>query len=145
MAPLRVILIAAGSTAGLYGATLAWELPPRTLLLIAAWAAIGVILHDFVLAPLCAALGWAGRRIIRGRWWTPVVLASLCSAVLLVLALPVYGRPGAKPDNMTLLDRDYSTGLWLSLAAVWLCVPIYYVVAISVSRLQLPWRRTERT
>ena len=67
-------------------------------------------------APLCAALGFAGRRLIRGRWWTPVAVAALCTVVLALLAVPVYAKPGCAPDNPTVLDRNYPLGLWISLA-----------------------------
>ena len=128
MTAVRVALLLAGFAAGLYGAWLIWEFPLVIIIRIAVWAAAGVLLHDFVFAPLCAALGFAGRRIIRGRWWTPVTVAALCTAVLCLLAIPVYARPGARPDNLTVLDRDYPLGLLLSIALVWACVPIYYLI-----------------
>ena len=28
---------------------------------------------------------------------------------------------------MTVLDRNYPLGLWISLAIVWACVPLYYL------------------
>ncbi len=52
-------------------------------------------------------------------------VTALCSVVLTLLAIPVYGKPGLRPDNPTVLDRDYVRGLWWSLAVVWLCVPAY--------------------
>ncbi len=139
MTALRIALIGAGLAAGVYGAFLLADFQVQTIVNIAVWAAVGVILHDFVFAPLCAAAGWTGRRLIRGRWWTPVAVAALCSAVLVILAIPVYGTPGAKPDNPTVLDRNYPLGLWLSLALVWACVPLYYVV----TTLGVRWRRRE--
>jgi hypothetical protein len=84
-----------------------------------------VVLHDLVFAPVCAVLGWSGHRLLPPRWQSPVAVAALCSVVLVLLAIPVYGRPGMRPDNPTVLDRDYVRGLWWSLAAVWLCVPAY--------------------
>jgi hypothetical protein len=89
----------------------------------------GAVLHDFVFAPLCVALGFTGRRLIRGRWWTPVTVAGLCTVVLGLLAIPVFAKPGLRPDNMTVLNRDYPLGLLLSLTVVWACVPLYYLVA----------------
>jgi hypothetical protein len=41
----------------------------------------------------------------------------------------VYTRPGAIADNPTVVDRDYPLGLWLSLAVLWSCVPVYYLIA----------------
>jgi hypothetical protein len=102
------------------------------------WALVGVVLHDLVFAPVCVALGFAGRRLIPGRWWPPVAVAGFCSVVLVFLAIPVYGKPGLRPDNMTVLDRNYPLGLWVSLGIVWACVPLYYLAA----RL-LPVRQNE--
>ena len=32
-----------------------------------------------------------------------------------------------RPDNLTVLDRNYHAGLWISLAIVWACVPLHLV------------------
>jgi NADH:ubiquinone oxidoreductase subunit 6 (subunit J) len=138
MTAVRVLVMLAGFAAGLYGAWLIWEFPPVIIIRIAVWAGAGVAIHDFVFAPLCAAFGFAGRRLVRGRWWKPVSVAALCTAILALLAIPVYSRPGARPDNMTVLNRDYPLGLWISIAIVWACVPVYY---LAVRRL--PVRQDE--
>jgi hypothetical protein len=114
---------------GAYGAVLLWDNSFEVIVRIAVWAVAGAVLHDFVFAPLCVALGFTGRRLIRGRWWTPVTVAGLCTVVLGLLAIPVFAKPGLRPDNMTVLNRDYPLGLWVSLAVVWACVPLYYLVA----------------
>jgi len=123
----RVILMLLGLALGAYGAVLVWENPPVIIMRILVWAALGVILHDLVFAPLCVALGFAGRRLIAGKWWPPIAVAAFCSVVLVFLAIPVFGKPGMRPDNMTVLDRDYPLGLWISLAIVWAAVPLYYL------------------
>jgi hypothetical protein len=129
-----MILIGVGLVFGGYGAVLVWENPPVIIMRIVVWALVGVVLHDAVFAPLCVALGFAGRRLIPRKWWPPVVLAAFCSVVLVFLAIPVYGKPGMRPDNMTVLDRNYSLGLWISLATVWACVPLYYLAARLLRR-----------
>ena len=134
----RIVLLAAGLAAGLYGAWLLWEFPAVIIVRIAVWAGVAAVVHDFVFAPLCAALGFAGRKLVNGRWWTPATVAGLCTVVLALLAVPVYARPGARPDNLTVLDRNYPLGLWVSLAVVWACVPVYYVIA-----RRLPVRQNE--
>ncbi|MBU8824269.1 hypothetical protein KL859_15500 [Mycolicibacterium goodii] len=121
----RVVLAALGVVIGGYGAVLLWENPPVILTRIVVWALVAVLVHDLVFAPACAALGWSSGRVLPPRWQSPVALAAVCSAVLVLLAIPVYGKPGLRPDNATVLDRDYVRGLWWSLAAVWLCVPAY--------------------
>jgi uncharacterized membrane protein len=128
MTAARILLMAAGFAVGLYGAWLLWQFPMAIIIRIAIWAGAGVVVHDFVFAPLCAAVGFAGQRIIRGRWWKPATVAALCTVVLVLLAFPVYSRPGAHADNMTVLDRNYPLGLWVSLAIVWACVPVYYLI-----------------
>ncbi|MGD9618943.1 MAG: hypothetical protein AB7G47_00420 [Mycolicibacterium sp.] len=138
MTALRVLLVLAGVGIGSYGATLLWDNSLTVLLRIMAWALVGVVVHDFVFAPLCAAAGLAGRRIIPSGWRSPVSVAALCSVVMVVLAIPVYSRPGARPDNPTVLDRNYPLGLWIALAVVWACVPLYYLVT-----RQLPVRQNQ--
>jgi hypothetical protein len=135
---MRAVLIVLGVAIAGYGAVLLWEFPVVIILRIAVWAGVGLAVHDFVFAPLCAVLGFTARRLIRGRWWTPVTVAGLCTVVLALLAIPVYDKPGLRPDNMTVLDRDYPRGLLLSIAVVWACVPIYYLIA-----RRLPVRQDE--
>lgn len=124
----RITLIAFGLVSGAYGAVLVWENPPVIIMRILVWALVAVVAHDLVFAPVCVALGFAGRRLIPGQWWPPIAMAAFCSVVLVFLAVPVYGKPGMRPDNMTVLDRDYPLGLWIALAVVWACVPLYYAV-----------------
>jgi hypothetical protein len=124
---VRVTLAVLGVALGAYGAVLLWENPPVIIMRILVWALVGVLLHDLVFAPLCVALGFAGRRLIPGSWWAPITVAAFCSVILVFLAIPVLGKPGMRPDNMTVLDRNYPLGLWISLAVVWACVPLYYL------------------
>ena len=134
MTASRTLLVVAGSIVMAYGAVLVLDLPLRTIVLIAVWAGGAVIVHDFVFAPLSAVLGYTGRRLVRGSWWPPVAVAALCSATLILLAVPVFDTPGAKPDNPTVLDRDYPMGLMISLLIVWSCVPLYQVGAALIQR-----------
>jgi hypothetical protein len=135
---VRIALIVVGLALGAYGAVLVWENPPVIIMRILVWALIGVVLHDLVFAPVCVALGLAGRRLIPGNWWPPVAVAALCSVVLAFLAVPVYTKPGMRPDNMTVLDRNYPLGLWLSLAIVWACVPLFLLMTTVRRRTSTP-------
>jgi len=128
MTAVRVLLMTAGVALGGYGVLLLWDNPPVVLLRIVMWAAVGVVLHDFVFAPLCAVAGVAWRRLTPMGLQSPVAVAALCSVVLVLLAIPVYGRPGMRPDNPTVLNRDYPMGLWISLSIVWACVPLYHLL-----------------
>jgi hypothetical protein len=125
MRVIRVLLMISGLALAGYGATLVFENPPIILMRIGVWALVAVAVHDVVFAPLCVALGFAARRILPVTWQAPVAVAALCSVVLCLLAIPVFDKPGMHLDNMTVLDRDYHAGLWISLAVVWVCVPGY--------------------
>ncbi|GAS96832.1 uncharacterized protein RMCC_3798 [Mycolicibacterium canariasense] len=125
MTAVRGVLVLAGVGLAGYGAWLLSEQPPVILLRMLTWALAAVLIHDLVFAPLCTAVGWTGRRILPQRWWVPVAVAGLCTVVLLVLAIPVYDKPGLRPDNNTVLNRDYPRGLLISLALVWCAVPVY--------------------
>ena len=109
MSAVRTLLALAGLSLGAYGAVLLYDNPPLILVRIAVWAAAGVLLHDFVFAPVCAAMGWAAGRVLPRRLQVPIGVAALCVVVLGLLAVPVYDKPGQRPDNATVLDRDRCT------------------------------------
>jgi hypothetical protein len=138
---IRLLLMILGVAVGLYGASLLWQNPPVIIVRILVWAGAGVVLHDVVFAPACVALGFAGRRLIPRTWWGPVGVAALCSAVLGLLAIPVFDRPGAHADNLTVLDRDYPRGLGIALAIVWAGVLVYLIA----DRFLPPGGRRDRT
>ncbi|WP_370517656.1 hypothetical protein [Mycolicibacterium sp. P9-22] len=125
---MRILLALAGVGLVGYGALLVLDNPPVIILRILMWAVVAAVVHDFVFAPLCAAIGMAGRRLIPLTWQSPVAVAGLCSVVLVLLAIPVFSRPGMRPDNPSVLDRDYPLGLTVALAVVWFCVPVYLLL-----------------
>jgi hypothetical protein len=137
MTALRVALIALGIGIAGYGVALVLDEPRVIMFRMLVWTLAGVVLHDLVFAPLSVALGFAGRRLVPQKWWGPVVVAALCSVVLVMLAVPVFDKPGMRPDNLTVLDRNYRAGLWISLAIVWACVPLY----LLATRLLPPRKR----
>jgi amino acid transporter len=139
MTAVRAALVAVGLAFGVYGAVLVFDLGIPVLIRIAIWAAVGVAVHDFVFAPACVALGLAGRRVLPTRWQSPLAVAVLLTVVLVLLAIPVYDKPGQPPDNLTVVDRDYVAGLWIALAVVWICVPVS-----AVLRRRLPVGQDER-
>ncbi|MEX3657413.1 hypothetical protein D2E41_26725 [Mycobacteroides abscessus] len=124
---MRLLLFMSGLALAGYGTVLVSENPPLIITRIVVWALVAVALHDVVFAPLCAAMGLSSRRVLPAVWQAPVAVAALCTVALVLLAIPVFDKPGASLDNGTVLDRDYHAGLWISLAVVWACVPGYLV------------------
>ena len=127
MTRTRALLIAIGIALGVYGVVLVFDNSTQVIIRIFAWALIGVLLHDAVFAPLCVALGFAGRRILPHAWWTPVLVAALCTVVLVLLAIPVYSKPVLHLDNLTVLDRNYQAGFWIALGVVWGAALLYLI------------------
>jgi hypothetical protein len=58
-----------------------------------------------------------------------VIMFRMLVWALVLLAIPVFDKPGMRPDNLTVLDRNYHAGLWISLAVVWARVPLYLLAA----------------
>lgn len=96
---------------------LATDVPARLWAAVATWLAGGVVVHDFVLAPLVIAASWAGSRLLPAWARGPVAIGGLILGTLTVVAVPVLGGWGRRPDNPTLLDRDYVLG-WSMLAGL---------------------------
>lgn len=112
----RVAIGALGAAAGLYGA---WLVLSRghDLLNLVLWLAAGVILHDGVLSIAVLLAGAAAVKVLPPVARAPVVVGSLVLGSLTLLAIPVLGRFGARPDNTTLLDRNYTAG-WFVLTGL---------------------------
>lgn len=134
----RGVLILLGTAGMAYGA---WLLVSRQdlgqIVEVVLWLAAAIVIHDGILAPVVLGLGWVGGRLLpravaRG---AVVVLVLLGPATL--VAIPVLGRFGAKPDNPTLLDRDYTQGL---LVFGVLCVCAGVAVALGELRSRQPVR-----
>ncbi|MGB0099554.1 MAG: hypothetical protein WBP61_04665 [Nocardioides sp.] len=118
MSGLRIAIGGVGVAVGAFGA---WLLLTRQdldqLLNAAIWLAVGVVLHDFVLAAITLLLGALVLRRLPGPARAPAVVGFVVLGSVTLLAVPVLGRFGARADNATLLDRDYAMG-WLLLAAL---------------------------
>ena len=115
---LRFLLGVLGVLVGAYGAYLLLSRQDADQLVNAAiWLASGVVLHDFVLAPLVLGLVFVGTRIAPAATRAPAAAALVVLGAVTLLAVPVLGRFGARPDNATLLDRDYAAG-WFAFAGV---------------------------
>lgn len=117
MSGVRVVLLALGTVLGAVGAVELLAGEPRDTLAAAVWLTAGVVLHDFVLAPLVVALGVLATRLVPAWAVPPTVAAAVVLGCVTLMAVPVLGRFGARPDNATLLDRPYVAG-WLVFAGL---------------------------
>lgn len=136
----RLVLGGVGVLVGLYGA---WLLLTRQdseqLTSAAIWVVSGIVLHDLVLAPLVVVLVYVGARVVPAAARAPAVAGLVVLGTVTVLSVPVLGAFGRRPDNPTLLDRDYWAG-WLALAGLVLLVVV--VASLVRSRRRSSGSRT---
>lgn len=113
----RIACGALGLAGAAYGLVRLLDLGLDNLRATAVWLAGGVLLHDGVLAPLSIAAGLGLAALWRRAVPAAVVVGAIVLGTVTVLAVPVLGRFGARPDNSTLLDRNYVLG-WLLVATL---------------------------
>ncbi|MBZ5740391.1 hypothetical protein [Nocardioides mangrovi] len=115
----RIVIGAVGVALAAYGGWLLLTRGHDLLGLdgVVAWLAAGVVLHDGVLAVLTIVLAGVALRLAPTAARAPLAVGFVVLGPLTLLAVPVLGRFGARADNPTLLDRDYTAG-WLALAGL---------------------------
>jgi len=106
-----------GVAMGSFGALRFLQLGFGDILNAVLWLAGGVVVHDVIIAPLTLLVTLVAGRLVPAPARTRVAVALVVLATVTVTAIPVLGRWGARPDNPTLLDRNYFIG-WLLFAAV---------------------------
>ncbi|MCZ4500700.1 MAG: hypothetical protein JWQ74_3255 [Marmoricola sp.] len=131
-----------GVLVGLFGAKLLLDLGGANLFAAAKWLIGGVVAHDAVAGPATILVAFLAVRLVRGKVPAPVIVGFVVLATVTVTAWPVLGRFGARPDNPTLLDRNYTVG-WLVLAGV--TVLLVVVALVRDRRTATGGRRGTRT
>jgi hypothetical protein len=121
IATIRVLLGMAGLWCAYYGISMILPYRPADLLSVVIWFVGGIVLHDFVFAPLCVIVGLGARRLVPRVWWAPLAYGTACTVVLVALAVPVL-VPHNTFGNSTVVDRNYPLGLGIALAVVWIMV-----------------------
>ena len=116
MTPARLVLGALGVLVAGYGGWLAVS-RGGDLVNLAVWLAGGVVLHDAVLALVVVVAGALVLPLLLPAARAPAVVGAVVLGSVTLMAVPVLGRFGARPDDPTLLDRDYTVG-WLVLAGL---------------------------
>ena len=119
----RLLIGALGVAMGAFGALRFLQLDLPDIADAVLWLAGGVVVHDAVVAPLTIGLTVLATRVVPSRARLRVTVALIVLATVTVTAIPVLGRFGARPDNPTILPRNYWLG-WLVLAVLVLLVSL---------------------
>ncbi len=85
---------------------------------LAIWLGGGIVLHDFVLAPVVLALGLVIVRVVPLAVRAPVVVGLITAGTLLLIAVPVIVASHRSVANPTVLPGSYVAGLGVSLLVV---------------------------
>jgi hypothetical protein len=107
------------------------------------WLGSGVVLHDAVLAPVVLGPVALVTRVAGPAARAPVVVGLVVLGSVTLVAVPVLGRFGARPDNPTLLDRPYGVG-WLVLAGLVVLGTVVAGLVRSRRGVPAPRHPTER-
>ena len=113
----RLLIGAVGVAMGAFGALRFLQLDFDDIVNAVLWLAGGVLVHDAIIAPITLLVTLVAGRLVPAPARTRVIVGLVVLATVTVTAIPVLGRWGARPDNPTLLDRNYVAG-WLVFAAL---------------------------
>lgn len=113
----RLVLGVLGVAMAAFGALRFLQLDVPDIVDAVLWLAGGVIVHDAIIAPLTIGLTVLASRVVSTKARARVTVGLIVLATVTLTAIPVLGRFGEKPDNPTILDRNYAVG-WLVFALV---------------------------
>lgn len=108
----RLAIGAVGLAMGAFGALRFLQLDFPDIVNAVLWLAGGVLVHDAILAPLTIALTFLSARVLPAGARARVAVGFIVIATVTLSAVPVLGKFGERPDNPTILDRNYLVG-WL--------------------------------
>ncbi|MGB5953521.1 MAG: hypothetical protein WBG57_13525 [Ornithinimicrobium sp.] len=91
---------------------------------IALWLGGGVIAHDGLIAGITLGVAAIATRVLPRVARAPATVGLVVIGTITVVAIPFLGRFGAREDNPTLLDRNYTAGYLGIVAIVVACVVI---------------------
>ena len=117
----RLLIGGVGVLMGAFGALRFLQLDLDDIVNAFLFLAGGVIVHDGFIAPLTVALVFLLTRVVPSRMRTAVTMGLVVLGTVTVTAIPVLGGFGARPDNLTVLPRNYVLG-WFVFAALVLVV-----------------------
>jgi hypothetical protein len=96
---------------------------------IVRWFLGAAVIHDGLLAPAVLLAGFAVARLLPAPLRGPVQGGLIVSAVVVLFSLPLVRGYGVRPDNPTVLFRDYGPALLAVLAAVWMITAVVTVLS----------------
>ncbi len=110
-----------GVLAGAFGALRFFQRDLADIVNAVLWLVGGVLIHDAIIAPLTIAVTVLVAKVLPAGVRVRVTVALVVLVTVTVTAVPVLTGLGVRPDNPTLLPRNYWGG-WLVLVTLVLLV-----------------------
>ncbi|MGH9036568.1 MAG: hypothetical protein ACRD0O_12470 [Acidimicrobiia bacterium] len=85
---------------------------------LARWFFGAAVAHDAVLAPVVLLIGTALGKLLPGRLQPPVQGGLIVMGVIALFAFPLVQGYGVRPDNPTVVFRNYAPALLVVLAII---------------------------
>jgi hypothetical protein len=83
------------------------------------WAIVAIVLHDAVLIPVVAVIGWLLARLIPAPYRAVAQVALFVSGSVALMSLPLWRGYTSNPGNATVDPLPYVRNLLIVLGAVW--------------------------
>jgi hypothetical protein len=86
---------------------------------VAGWWLGGPLIVDLIAVPIVVIVGVGVGRVVPEQWRRYVTAASALTILLSLIAFPFLTGLGRRPDNPSLLDRNYWAGYCALVAIIW--------------------------
>ena len=131
----RLLIGAAGIALGVFGVfRLLTQIAESDLVSLLEWLIVAVVLHDGVIAPVTAAVGWGLEHAVPPRARRAVVYGLAGAVGVTVIALPEIHLRGSQPLQKALLLQDYKHNLAIALGIVAAAALVYYAISVVRDR-----------
>lgn len=133
---LQAALLVVGALVVGYGGVLMFQLlieGTAPALGVGAWWLSGPLVVDLIAVPVVVASGVVIGRIVPSAWRRYVSGAAALSVQVTLVAFPFLTGLGRRPDNPSLLDRDYWSGYLVVVGLIW-CGPLVVRLVGAIHR-----------
>ncbi len=131
----RIVLGIAGIALGLFGiGRLLTQIPPQSLVLVAAWLIGALIIHDGILSPLVVTVGWVLARYVPPRARRYLQAGLIVGGLVTVIAIPMIYLRGSQPASKAILLQNYGGNLTLLLGIVAGASLVAYAIRVAWDR-----------
>jgi hypothetical protein len=144
MLRIRIALGSAGILLGLFGVfRLLTQIDTSDLEMLFIWLVGALILHDGILSPIVAGVGWGMAKVVPPRARRYLQGALITAVGVTVIAIPMIHREGTQPASKALLEQNFKGNLALILGIIAAVALLAYVAGLFRERRAESTRRPQ--